>query len=148
MLGRIVLILRPCGENEVGESYGEYHHAEALTILCICSSVFRLSLASASHPRMIFRLVSCVFMSPAPTTIGLAARLRHSPRTASNPPGLPTTRRRNGRVCYETLRYQAFRDRSVVAIVVIADPDSPPAPRCRPPTPTRATIETNAGDEW
>src|SRR5947208_17024567 len=97
---------------------------------------------------MIFRLVSCVFMSPAPTTIGLAARLRHSPRTASNPPGLPTTRRRNGRVCYETLRYQAFRDRSVVAIVVIADPDSPPAPRCRPPTPTRATIETNAGDEW
>src|SRR6516225_9635880 len=42
---------------------------------------------------------------------------------------------------------RAFSDRSVVAIVVAAGPDSLPAPRCRLPTPARVAIETNAGDE-
>src|SRR5262249_35404508 len=38
-------------------------------------------------------------------------------------------------------------DRLVVPIVVVAGPDSLPAPRCRLPTPTRAAIEANAGDK-
>src|SRR5262249_49674267 len=39
-------------------------------------------------------------------------------------------------------------DRLVVPIVVVAGPDSLPAPRCRLPTPARAAIEANAGDKW
>ena len=42
---------------------------------------------------------------------------------------------------------RAFSDRSVVAIVVVAGPDSLPPPRCRLPTPARAAIEANAGDK-
>src|SRR5262249_20380425 len=38
-------------------------------------------------------------------------------------------------------------DRLVVPIVVVAGPDSLPAPRCRLPTPARANIEANAGDK-
>src|SRR5262245_25464008 len=41
----------------------------------------------------------------------------------------------------------AVGDRLVVAIVVVAGPDSLPAPRCRLPTPARAAIEANASDE-
>src|SRR5262249_25547382 len=42
---------------------------------------------------------------------------------------------------------RAFRERLVVTVVVVAGPDSLPAPRCRLPTPARVAIETNAGDE-
>src|SRR5215472_17347956 len=38
-------------------------------------------------------------------------------------------------------------DRSVVAVVVAARPDSLPAPRCGLPRPARAAIEPNAGNE-
>src|SRR5262249_59832036 len=54
-----------------------------------------------------------------------------------------------GGVSYGPLLGRAFRDRSVlvVPIVVVAGPDSLPAPRCRLPTPARAAIEANAGDK-
>src|SRR5262249_14998576 len=38
-------------------------------------------------------------------------------------------------------------DRLVVAIIVVTGPDPLPAPRRRLPTPARAAIETNTGDE-
>src|SRR5262249_14478647 len=41
----------------------------------------------------------------------------------------------------------AVGDRLVVAIVVVAGPDSLPAPRCRLPTPARAAVEADACDE-
>src|SRR5215470_19065966 len=41
----------------------------------------------------------------------------------------------------------SVRDRSVVAVVVAARPDSLPAPRCGLPRPARAAIEPNAGNE-
>src|SRR5262245_20930270 len=41
----------------------------------------------------------------------------------------------------------AVGDRLVVAIVVVAGPDSLPAPRCRLPTPTRAAVQADACDE-
>ena len=42
---------------------------------------------------------------------------------------------------------RAFRERLVVTVVVVADPGSLPAPRCRLPTPARVAIEPNAADE-
>src|SRR5262245_51477075 len=39
----------------------------------------------------------------------------------------------------------AVGDRLVVAIVVVAGPNSLPAPRCRLPTPARAAVEADAG---
>src|SRR5262249_8645888 len=54
---------------------------------------------------------------------------------------------RNRRVSCELLLRHAFRHRLVVAVVVAAAPNSLPAPRCRLPTPARAPIEANAGDE-
>jgi hypothetical protein len=46
----------------------EYRHAEeeALAILCMGSSVCRLSSAGAIHPRMMFRRSPCSFMSQVP----------------------------------------------------------------------------------
>src|SRR5262245_38952694 len=41
----------------------------------------------------------------------------------------------------------AVGDRLVVAIVVVAGPDSLPAPRCRLPTPARAAVQADACDE-
>ncbi len=148
MLGRIVRVLRPRGEDEVGESNREYRHAEDrehCAILCICSSISRLSFRGAVHARMIFRRVSSVFMSLAPCHDCSAARLRASPGTANNP---PVQRGDEKAASVSPLLHHAFRNRSVVAIVVAAGPDSLPAPRCRLPTPARAAIEANAGDEW
>jgi len=42
---------------------------------------------------------------------------------------------------------QAFHERSVVAVIVVAGPNSLPSPRCRLPAPARAAIEADAGDE-
>src|SRR5262245_20784974 len=41
----------------------------------------------------------------------------------------------------------AVGDRLVVAIVVVAGPDSLPTPRCRLPTPARAAVQADACDE-
>jgi hypothetical protein len=64
----MVAILGPRGEDEVREREGEYRHAEeeSMAILCMGSSVCRLSSAGAIHSRMMSRRSPCCFMSPVP----------------------------------------------------------------------------------
>src|SRR5262245_16693088 len=67
------------------------------------------------------------------SSIGLYARLLARSSSPPSPHG--------------PLLGRAVSDRLVVAIVVVAGPDSLPAPRCRLPTPARAAVEADACDE-
>src|SRR6266487_3550509 len=87
MLGRIVRILRPRGEDEVGESDGEYRLAEEESIDAPLHLFFGLSpILRNRHPcANDFSACLVCFHVAVPGHSCSAARLRASARTASNP---------------------------------------------------------------
>jgi hypothetical protein len=137
-----MVILRPRGKDEVGECDGKYRQAEEESVDDPLYPFFGLSLIRRRrHPsandcsaRLVcFHVAGSFFLCrivPAAAT----SRVSGFPISAA-------VKRRGIR------QAERFATDLVVAIVVVAGPDSLPAPRCRLPTPARAAIETNAGDE-
>jgi hypothetical protein len=143
-----MVILRPRGKDEVGECDAEYRQAEEESVDDPLYPFFGLSLIHRRrHPsandcsaRLVcFHVAGSFFAVLFPQHASATY-----PAAMSRLSGFPISAAVKRRGIRQAER---FATDLVVAIAVVAGPDSLPAPRCRLPTPARAAIETNAGDE-